>query len=114
MSASGGAPARVLRIDADEDDPESASARSALVDIFLERDMARARDFTARALTEPEEWRDAGTISSRQLLLTADELRELNEQVGALIEPYLLRTRQVDPPPGVRRVHLNYLAFPDD
>ncbi|WP_246613925.1 helix-turn-helix domain-containing protein [Paractinoplanes bogorensis] len=103
-----------LRIDADQDDPESASARSALVDIFLERDMARARDFIARELTEPEEWRDAGTISSRQLLLTADELRQLNERVGELIEPYLMRTRKSDPPAGARRVHLNYLAFPDE
>jgi DNA-binding transcriptional ArsR family regulator len=103
-----------LRIDADQGDPESASARAALVDVFLERDMDRARQFIARAPGEPEQWRDHSTLSSHQLLLTADEFRELNEQVIALVEPYRARRRQADPPRGARRVQVTYMAFPDD
>ncbi|MBL7260914.1 ArsR/SmtB family transcription factor [Paractinoplanes lichenicola] len=103
-----------LSIDADRDDPETVSARAALVDIFLERDMERARHYIGRAAGEPEEWRETATISSHQVSLTADELRELNEKVLALVEPYRVRRRQEEPPAGARRVQINYMAFPDD
>ncbi|GID30066.1 ArsR/SmtB family transcription factor [Paractinoplanes brasiliensis] len=103
-----------LRIDADQGDPETVSARSALVDVLLERDVQRARQYLARAAGEPEEWRETATLSSRQVLLTADELRELNEKVSALVEPYRVRRRQGDPPAGARRVQINYTAYPDD
>ncbi|GAB2613841.1 transcriptional regulator [Paractinoplanes abujensis] len=104
-----------LSIDADGIDPETTSARAALVDIFLERDMERARQFVGQAAAEPEEWRDISTLSSHQVLLTAEELRELNDKIGALIEPFRVRRRQEEePPPGARRVQINYMAFPDD
>ncbi|MBM2617957.1 winged helix-turn-helix transcriptional regulator [Actinoplanes sp. LDG1-06] len=103
-----------LRIDTDRNDPETASARAALVDIFLERDMARAREFIARAASEPEDWLETSTLSSHQLLLTVDELRELSEKLNALVDPYRARRRQEDPPAGARRVQLTYMAYPDE
>ncbi len=103
-----------LRIDADHDSPEGTAATSALVDIFLERDTGRARRWIRQVPDEPAEWQDAGNISSVQLLLTADELKALTEKVNDLVAPYRIRERKDDAPAGVRKVHFNYLAFPDD
>ncbi len=103
-----------LRIDAHRDEPGAAAATEALVDVFLERDMERARRWIRRQPAESREWRDIGTLSSHKLLLTADELRALSDQVSELMAPYRFRERQADPPAGARAVHVNFMAFPDD
>ena len=102
-----------LRIDADDDAPDAAAATRALVDVFLDRDVGRAREWVARRSAEPEDWRDAGALISQHLLLTADELAELNRRVDELVDPYRMRNRQADAPPEARRVQFNYMAFPD-
>ncbi|GAA0521608.1 transcriptional regulator [Paractinoplanes deccanensis] len=103
-----------LRIDTEGGEPEAVAAAAALVDVFLDRDVRRAREWVRRQPNEPEPWRDAGGMSSLELLLTADELKELTAKVNALTEPYRLRDRQETAPPTARRVHFNYVVFPTE
>jgi DNA-binding transcriptional ArsR family regulator len=103
-----------LRVDADLDEPAAAAATVALVEVFLERDMERARRWIRSQASETEEWRDAGSLDSQKLLLTADELRALDEKIRELTAPYRFRERRDDAPAGARAVHVNFMAFPDD
>jgi DNA-binding transcriptional ArsR family regulator len=93
-----------LRIDPDLEEPGARAAGEALVDLYLHRDQARAVAWMARVTEEPPEWQDLGAIMGHRVLVTADELREINEKVRALVEPYTIRKRQADPPAGARRV----------
>jgi DNA-binding transcriptional ArsR family regulator len=101
-----------LWLDGDVDTPESLAANRAVVDVYLERDQNRIRDFMDRQAEEPPEWREAAGLMGQQLLLTAAELAELNSKVRALMEPYRLRERQVDAPPSAREVSVQYRTFP--
>ncbi|WP_041624585.1 ArsR/SmtB family transcription factor [Stackebrandtia nassauensis] len=63
--------------------------------------------------TLPQEWRAAGTLSSYMLKLTPAELRELNEQVEAVIRSFRAALPEpVDAPEGSARVTVQYQAFP--
>ncbi|MGW4501228.1 ArsR/SmtB family transcription factor [Micromonospora sp. NPDC004336] len=93
--------------------PEARAAERALVEAWLARDLERSREWLRRVPDEPAEWYAASRLADSQLVLTADELRELNEAVDRLLEPYRKRTR-VDPPPSARTVSLNYKALPLD
>lgn len=103
-----------LEINADLSKPGAADAARTLANLFLARDIARIREWIERMPDEPEEWRETAAILGQELLLTVDELEALNAEVRALVERYRERDRRLDPPPGVRRVHCNYLAFPTD
>jgi DNA-binding transcriptional ArsR family regulator len=103
-----------LRIDGDPDDPDARAATQALVEVYLTRDMARVRAWLARQGAESRQWLNASALMSQKLLVTAEELTELNEQVRALTERYRLRERQADAPDGARTVYVNYTAFPED
>ncbi|SCG63020.1 winged helix-turn-helix domain-containing protein [Micromonospora halophytica] len=95
-------------IDSGQDaDSETRAAELALVDAHLARDGQRARDWIRRAADEPREWYEAAWFSDSVLLLTAEELAGLNEQVQALLEPYRKRLR-ADPPAGARKVAVQY------
>jgi DNA-binding transcriptional ArsR family regulator len=102
-----------LRIDADPADPDAQAATRALVDVFLTRDLARTREWLAHSPSESASWRDASTLMNQQLLLTAEELTALNEQVRELSEPYRLRERLATAPEGARKVSFNYTAYPE-
>jgi DNA-binding transcriptional ArsR family regulator len=101
-----------LWIDSDNDQPEAVAAERALIDLYLTRDHQRVREWLARQHGDAEEWRVASAMMGQQLLITATEFAELNEQVRALMEPYRVRERQDDPPAGARRVVVQYTAFP--
>ncbi|WP_433373198.1 ArsR/SmtB family transcription factor [Actinoplanes sp. CA-142083] len=103
-----------LRIDADLDEPGARAATQALVDMYLHRDQERLREWIRRQPEESPEWRDAGTIMGQRLLITADELKEINAKVRELVEPYRMRERQESAPEGVRRVAVTYASFPED
>jgi DNA-binding transcriptional ArsR family regulator len=102
-----------VRIDPDLEQPGARAASEALVDLYLHRDQARAVAWLARVTEEPPEWRDLGAIMGQRLLVTADELREINEKVRELVEPYVIRKRQADPPAGARRVTISYSSIPE-
>ena len=103
-----------LRIDADLDEPGARAATQALVDVYLHRDQERLREWIKRQPDEDPEWRDAGTIMGQRLLITADELKEINAKVRELVEPYRMRERQETAPATARRVSVSYASFPED
>jgi DNA-binding transcriptional ArsR family regulator len=94
--------------------PESRAAELSLVEAFAARDFERIRAWAHRSHDEPKEWYDAAMINASVLLLTAEELTQLNAAVLDLVLPYRRRHRQADPPPGARTVAVNYAALPMD
>jgi DNA-binding transcriptional ArsR family regulator len=102
-----------LRIEADPDEPGGDAATAALVDMYLNRDVARAREWMSRLSSEPEEWRQASVLMGDRLLVTAEELSALAVRVNELLEPYRMRERRDAPPVGARRVDMTFLAIPE-
>ena len=102
-----------LRIDPDLGESGAQAASEALVDLYLQRDHARALAWLARHAEEPPEWRAVAALMGQRLLVTVDEMREINDKVRALVEPYQMRKRQADPPAGARRVTVSYSSIPD-
>ncbi|MEU8152470.1 winged helix-turn-helix domain-containing protein [Micromonospora sp. NPDC048986] len=92
--------------------PEARAAEQALVEAHAVRAMERTRDWLRRAGDEPAEWYDTALFSDTLLLLTAEELAELNEAVLALLRPYHPRRRQGEPPAGARTVAVQYRTVP--
>jgi DNA-binding transcriptional ArsR family regulator len=102
-----------LHIDPDPEVSGAQSAGEALIDLYLQRSQAQARAWLARQAEEPPEWRDVAAIMGQRLLVTVDEMKEINEKVRALVEPYQFRKRLADPPAGARRVTVSYSSIPD-
>jgi DNA-binding transcriptional ArsR family regulator len=93
-------------------EPDTRAAEQALLDVYLARDFARERDWLARMHAEPKEWRDASMVSDQVLLLTAEELLEVNKAVRALLTTYSRRERIADAPTDARPVVAHFAAFP--
>ncbi len=77
--------------------PRLTQAATELVAADPDQDALFVRDYLARADTEPREWFDAAVFHRNRLVLTADELTTLIEQIDELITPFATRTRP-DPP----------------
>ena len=92
--------------------PEARAAEQALVEAHAVRAMERTRDWLRRAGDEPAEWYDAALLTDTLLLLTAEELAEVNQAVLTMLRPYRARRRQADPPAGARMVAVQYRAVP--
>jgi DNA-binding transcriptional ArsR family regulator len=92
--------------------PEARAAERAIVEIFVANELELVRDWLRRAPDEPKEWYDAAWQGMSHLLITAQELAELNEAVMDLLEPYVRRNR-TDPPAGARAVSAYYSALPE-
>ncbi|MEJ3748291.1 helix-turn-helix domain-containing protein [Actinomycetes bacterium KLBMP 9797] len=97
-----------------EADPEALAAEETLTDAFFQREIERAKAWMRRAHDEPREWYDAVLLSNSMLLITVEELAELNAAVLKLLEPYRRITRQQDAPPGARVVAAYYKSVPID
>ncbi|MFI5915472.1 ArsR/SmtB family transcription factor [Dactylosporangium sp. NPDC051541] len=91
--------------------PAEQAADRELATVFLDLEEARAREWLARRDSEPYEWYLASASAGVRLVATAEELRELNERVLALLEPYARRSRP-NPPPEARAVDVTYRTFP--
>jgi DNA-binding transcriptional ArsR family regulator len=98
----------------DGGEPGVRAAEQALVDVYLSRDFARLRDWFARQHAEPKAWREASMLLGQMLLLTADELRRVNEAVREVLAPYQRRERMADAPEDARPVAVHYATFPVD
>ena len=100
----------------DHDSPRRADVRAAehlLTATQLERATERVLAYIDGSDAEPRSWREAATVSSRRLLMTAAELTELMEQIDSLVEPYLeSRRRTAGVPTDVRRVDMHTSAVP--
>ena len=93
--------------------PDVRAAARDLADAYLVHEEARARRWLLRSDSEPPDWDAAASFSNGILLLTAEELTALTEQVQELLRPYL-RTRRTDPPSGARVVSALFRAYPMD
>ncbi|MEO3923814.1 helix-turn-helix domain-containing protein [Micromonosporaceae bacterium B7E4] len=91
--------------------PEARAAEETLIEVYAARDLDRVRNWARRAGAEPKEWYDAARYGGAVLMLTAEELVELNDRIRELMRPYRRRER-VDPPEGSRPVMVHYAALP--
>ncbi len=66
------------------DDAEDSTAAASLQDVAIERELQRLRAALANADRESEAWRAAMSVNQSQLWLTADEAREIGDQVREL------------------------------
>jgi DNA-binding transcriptional ArsR family regulator len=96
-----------------DEPPEVWEAGRILVDAVLARDEAQARQWAKSAPSEDPDWYDVSRISRSHILVTPEELRQLNEAIEELIKPYSLM-RRLNAPEGARPVAVNYRAFPID
>ena len=96
-------------------DPERGDAESAYIAVVLARSDERLKDWLAHDGDAPARWRDALRISDSQLLLTREELNDLNAAYDELMRPYLRRDRR-QAPPGARRLssHLRLVPHAED
>ena len=94
-----------------DDRPEARAAEQELIDVYLSRDFARLREWFARQHSEPQAWRDAGILMGPSLLLTAEELQQVNVAVREVLMRYE-RRRRVDAPADARPVAVHYAAYP--
>jgi DNA-binding transcriptional ArsR family regulator len=101
-----------LQILGEDQEPETLAAEQAIVDLYLDRDASRLREWMAGRESEDPQWREVGAIMGNTLLLTAEELTHVIKQVRELVEPYQMRERLADPPAGAREAKVNFIAFP--
>lgn len=94
-------------------DEETDAAGALLSRVVVERYLRSAIEWLERRGSEDPDWVEAATISDALVYMTAAELRELDEKVRALLEPYLRRLEDEEPPaPGARPVSVIALGFP--
>jgi hypothetical protein len=101
--------------DENSDDPAVQAAAAQLGSAIITEYARRAQDYLAVRGDEPPEWRRAAGFRDVLAHVTADELRELTDQIDALLTRY--DDRLTDPslrPPGSRVVQLIRLAVPRD
>jgi DNA-binding transcriptional ArsR family regulator len=82
---------------------EERRAAQALSEVTMGRAMDRLRESQQRAPEESEEWRAAQTGTEMVAWLTADELKEMNNAINAVLDRYVERlTEPKQRPSGAR------------
>lgn len=107
---------RKYSIGADYDAPESAKlAQRTMVDLIRRRSDQKFARWLDHAHEQPREWYEASTTSEWALLMTAEELADLNARLSDLVRPYRLRERRAaaDAPDDARRVAFQLRHFPE-
>ena len=93
--------------------PELEAAAGVLRQVVLDLNLHNLFDWFDREREEPEEWRRAAMFGDSTLAVTPTELKELNERVIALIQPYSARVRDRLPTPeGARQVQVVFFGMP--
>lgn len=88
-------------------DEPGALAAEAATEVFLDHELARTKDRLRRLGLEPEEWRKASHFSGTTTWATAEELREIKDELMAIGARYV--DRLTDPavrPAGAREVRI--------
>lgn len=94
-------------------DEETDAAGALLSRLVVERHLRSAIEWLERRSSEDPRWVDAAAINDALVYMTAEELRELDERIRALLEPYLRRLERSEPPAeDARLVSVIALAFP--
>jgi DNA-binding transcriptional ArsR family regulator len=94
-------------------DDEADAAGAMLSRVVVERYFQSALTWLERRGEEDPEWVDAAGMSDALVYMTAAELRELDQSIRSLLEPFLKRLEDREPPAeGARPVNVIGLAFP--
>ena len=96
------------------DDPEAELAADVLTGIFVERQRDRYRTWQDTKAAYPIEWRKAAGETEVVLYLTAEELKQLREELSEVVRP-LEEERRADPskrPPGSVPVEMITFSYP--
>jgi DNA-binding transcriptional ArsR family regulator len=94
-------------------DEESDAAGELLTRIVIERYFQSAGEWLDRRRREDPEWVDAADVSDALVYMTAAELRDLEQGIRDLLEPYLKRSEEGErPAEGARPVNVIGLALP--
>lgn len=94
-------------------DTEADAAGAMLSRVVVERYFQSALAWLDRRGSEDPEWIEAASISDALVYMTAEELRDLDGAIRALLEPYLKRLEDREPPAeGARPVNVIALGFP--
>ena len=104
---------RVWRLSDFEQSWQSGPVTDQLDRVFAQREADRMLGWTARRAAEPAHWQDAAFLGGATLPVTADELREIRQQLRAVLDPYLPRMTEGAPhPKGARFVRLLMAGTP--
>jgi DNA-binding transcriptional ArsR family regulator len=95
-------------------DTESELAAEALGRLIADRQASRYRTWRDTRLSYPEEWVRAATNAEYLIYLTAAELRQLNDDIGKLIENRFGHRyfRPEESPPGSLPVEIQLTDYP--
>lgn len=110
------AKARSYSIGADYEATESAKvAQRTMVDMMRRRGDEKFARWMDRAHDEPREWYEVSMSSDWALLMTAEELADLQDRLSELVRPYRMRQRnaEADVPAEARRVSFQVRYFPE-
>jgi DNA-binding transcriptional ArsR family regulator len=103
-----------LRGGLDDPDPEVVTAaratRAALANVEIQEHARLAREYLRLEQRAGRPWRDAASVNTYSLRLTAEELQQLVDALDQAIRPYIGLTRE-DPPDGAQPVHLDFKVF---
>jgi DNA-binding transcriptional ArsR family regulator len=103
-----------LEVSNTHDDPETEIAASILSRLIRERQLNRYQTWLETKATYPRPWRDAAEESKLTFYMTAEELKQLNDEVLALVHSRFLE-RRTDPslrPVGAVPVEMLIFAYP--
>jgi hypothetical protein len=98
---------RHQNLDPSDLDTEGALAAEAATEAFLDHELVRIKQRLSRYGLEPEPWRAATLVMGNTTWMTAEELREITDQLKQLLLTH--SERDADPssrPPGAREVRL--------
>ncbi len=97
---------------ADDATPDEQMAEQSLVAAWVATEDALLRRWLDRMQSDPLEWRRASSVAGIRIMVTSAELTDITRQVFDLLRPYRERQRAENPPPGARRVSVQYRAVP--
>jgi DNA-binding transcriptional ArsR family regulator len=93
------------------EDPATRAAQLAVFGTALAEEQKLTQRFLERVDGLEPGWRDASTVNTYVLRMTAAELADLVEKVDALVRPFS-STIRTDAPPDAELVHTGFRAFP--
>jgi DNA-binding transcriptional ArsR family regulator len=102
---------RRITVDLDASTPAAAAATSAVTAAYIDSTRAVGMEFLEGAHAEAEEWRDAASMNTADLWLTAQETQQVVRELGAVLDSYRGRTLR-GKPAGSRRVRALNVVVP--
>lgn len=91
---------------ADTHPREMQTIDMALARVLLSGSDEKVLSWVDQSAQDSQPWRDASLISNNTIVATAEELKQVQDQIQAVLAPYLLRQRRPEHlPEGARLVH---------